>query len=587
MNYSVASCWSIGYKSRSKLRGLSQHKRTGAPVNENRKPYDYNQVRTKGQAEVASNPAICSASFPLGSNDIHTEKERYYRVLLKVYLFFYLCILLLYITLFILVKTYKKSIAFSYIQIVWDVVFVTAIIYLTGGSRSIFSFLYILSIINASIILFRYGSFIIASISSALYTTLLLLENYNVIKYITTIMPNYISLFPTRSSDIFFNIFINIAAFFIVAYLSSYLAEQLRRTGEELKGFQLNYEELEAINKNIVQSISSGLITINKDSQITFLNQAAEELTGYSLAKAFNTNINEIFKGINLVSSSKLRGVNRFEFKYTKNRGKELYLGFSLSSLKDIKGNDLGKILIFQDLTKFKEMEEQLKMTDKLAAIGKMAAGIAHEIRNPMASISASIQMLQQEVALDRDNQKLMDIILRESDRLNSLITDFLLFAKPSKLIKEAVPLNLVIDETIQLLRHSPMYSSDIKIIREFNDDLLIIADPKQLRQVFFNLFINSFEAMPNGGELRLTTRRGIMRGNKMKDHVEIVVKDTGAGIPDKIIDQIYDPFFTTKEHGTGLGLAIVYRIIEHHDGHIFLNMKVSEGTEFHLLFPV
>jgi two-component system sensor histidine kinase PilS (NtrC family) len=344
-------------------------------------------------------------------------------------------------------KKTKKDREFGYIQLFWDILFVTAIIYLTGGSRSIFSFLYILSIINASIILLRRGSLVIASMSGILYALLLLLENYGLIEYVTTLAPDYITLYELRSTDLYFKLSINIAAFFVVASLSSYLAEQLKKTGEELKETQVDYKELEAINKNIVQSINSGLITINKDNLITFLNQAAEDLTGYSLARAHNMHINDIFKDIELEKSNS-GGGKRLELMYQKSEYEELCLGLSLSDLRDVKGNDLGKILIFQDLTSIKEMEERLTVNDKLAAIGKMAAGIAHEIRNPMASISASIQMLKQDMSLDESNKKLMEIILRESDRLNMLITDLLLFAKPTKSEREIVNLSPIMDDT-------------------------------------------------------------------------------------------------------------------------------------------
>jgi two-component system sensor histidine kinase PilS (NtrC family) len=486
-------------------------------------------------------------------------------------------------------KRSKNDIAFGYNQLIWDILFVTAIIYLTGGYRSIFSFLYILSIINASIILLRFGSFIIASISGILYSALLLLENYKVIKYVTALAPDNISLFPfpVKSADIYLRISINFAAFYVVAGLSSYLAEQLKKTGDELKEFQIDYEELEAINKNIVQSINSGLITINMDNFITFLNHAAEDLTGYSLAKAHNMHINDIFKDIDFNKTNGQTSTGRLELKYQKNGDEELFLGLSLSNLKDTKGKDVGKILIFQDLTKIKEMEERLMVNDKLAAVGKMAAGIAHEIRNPMASISASIQMLKQEMVLEESNKKLMEIVLRESDRLNSLITDLLLFAKPKKSAKEVVTLSPIMNDTIDLLVHSPTYNPDIDIIKEIDDNLTIKADSNQLKQVFSNLFLNSLEAMSNGGgELKLTIKKNRTE-NKNIEYAEIIVKDSGAGVPEKILDRMYDPFFTTKEQGTGLGLAIVYRIIENHNGQIYLNTDTDKGAEFHILLPI
>ncbi len=485
-------------------------------------------------------------------------------------------------------KKIRSSVTFGYNQLFWDIAFVTAIIYMTGGSHSIFSFLYILSIINASIILLKRGSFIITTSSSILYTLLLLLESFNVITYTISLDPSILVQRSLSLNEMLFKVSFNVGAFFTVAALSSYLAEQLRKTGEELKESQIDYEELEAINKNIVQSIGSGLITINNENKITFLNQAAEDITGISLARAYSMDIATIFTEVSFDANALGTGKNRFEFKYKKEDGKVFYLGLSLSHLRNAKGNDLGRIIIFQDLTNIKEMEEQLRVADRLVAIGKMAAVIAHEIRNPMASISASIQMLRQEEDMDESNKKLMDIILRESDRLNQLITDFLLFAKPSKLKKESTMISLIVSETLELLRHSPVYkNSRAKTITQIDDNITIHADPQQLRQIFYNLFINALEAMPDGGELKLTAQISTFEKTGGKEYVEIIVKDDGEGILSDIIDQIYDPFFTTKEHGTGLGLAIVYRIIENHDGQLFLNYDVEKGTEFHILLPV
>ena len=187
-----------------------------------------------------------------------------------------------------------------------------------------------------------------------------------------------------------------------------------------------------------------------------------------------------------------------------------------------------------------------------------------------------------------------MDIILRESDRLNLLITDLLVFAKPTKSAKEIVTLSPIMNDTLELLTRSPIYNANIKITKEFDDDLTIKADSKQLRQVFFNLLINSLEAMQNvSGELKLTIKKSHYKNDKYyvyddnTEHAEIIVKDSGTGIPERILDRMYDPFFTTKEQGTGLGLAIVYRIIENHNGHIYLNTDVDNGAEFHVLLPI
>ncbi|MCX5906527.1 MAG: ATP-binding protein [Deltaproteobacteria bacterium] len=223
-----------------------------------------------------------------------------------------------------------------------------------------------------------------------------------------------------------------------------------------------------------------------------------------------------------------------------------------------------------------------------MAAIGGLAAGLAHEIRNPLASISGSIEILKEERGNNPQKLRLMDIVLREVSRLNSLVEDFLLFARPSFPRKERIHLNQVVEEIIKMFTNNPDYSSGVEVTNESKDDLFIQGDAQQIKQVFWNLIINAAQAMPSGGEVRVELRKnsslplfpGLSQG-------EILISDTGVGIKEEDMGRIFDPFFSTKEDGTGLGLSIVHRIVEGHGGKVAVRSQLGKGTSFTLFFPI
>jgi two-component system sensor histidine kinase PilS (NtrC family) len=258
----------------------------------------------------------------------------------------------------------------------------------------------------------------------------------------------------------------------------------------------------------------------------------------------------------------------------------------------------MGYTLIFQDITRFKEMEEQMKRVDKMAAIGQLAAGMAHEIRNPLTSLSGSIQVLKSELVLDHPGQRLMDIILRESERLNALIRDFLLFAQPPRINRNLWKIGNILEETVDLFINSQEYHEGIRIIRpQSHDSIQAMIDPDQMKQVFWNLLINAAQSMSNGGELHLQLQKGeedLLATNlpwspprKTREWVRISIVDSGCGIAEHEKEKIFEPFYTTKDGGTGLGLSIVHKIIENHDGVIKVESEVGKGSTFTILLPV
>ncbi|MFA5585846.1 MAG: ATP-binding protein [Saccharofermentanales bacterium] len=451
------------------------------------------------------------------------------------------------------------------VQIVWDLLFATLLIYVTGGIGSIFSFLFILIIVSSSVFLSRKEVLFVASAAVILYGSLLDLQFFGYLPRI-----GYLQL-PERidGSQVFYAVFVNVIAFFLTALLSGTASERLRRSESALEKRLIDFEELDILNRAILSNITSGLMIINSSGEIRSFNAAASKITGFSLEEVYDRKVGDVFPHLHLfnregdflvVPRGDARILNRF--------GQPLVLGYATSRVQDPQRGDLGLLITFQDLTQFKKMEEQLKRGDRLAAVGRLASGMAHEIRNPLASISGSVQLLMENPHTADEDRRLMGIVVKEANRLSNLLTDFLVFARPKPPSPEEVSVSALLDELVGMLATDPRFSR-LEIRREYDSNLRMHLDRQQFYQALWNLVINSAEAMPHGGRLLIGADR---TGG-------IYIEDTGAGIPETIRDRIFDPFFTTKESGTGLGLANVYAIVAAHGGRIEVAAGHEEGT--------
>ncbi len=479
-----------------------------------------------------------------------------------------------------LLKKIENLSFLAYLQTSGDILLVTALTYLTGGVDSGFSLLYHLTIISSSIILYRRGGYLSASLSSILYGAMLDMQYYNVFGFVRS--QNFTAV------QVLFLVFINILSFYIVGLLSGYLAERLRKTRQELQEKSVDFEGLRVLQEHILRSVGSGILTMDLQGNIASWNPAAEQITGYrydEIKSRWQQVFGEGMKGIFGHTDSLKARPFRFDGQIKKKDGSTAILGMTASLLKDEANAVRGIILIFQDITKLIEMEEQVRTQERLATVGSLAAGIAHEIRNPLASLSGSIQVLQGELNLHGDNKHLMDIVVRETDRLNTIITEFLEYARLKNAQNDQIELLPILDETIMLLKNCKDCSCDIRISHTIAPDVVIRGDAQRLRQVFWNLLINACQAMPQGGEIVITAKP-FTRENDDTSWWEISIADTGRGIAYDDRDKIYNPFFTTKTGGTGLGLAIVFRIIEDHRGTITVDSVPGKGTQFIIRLP-
>lgn len=469
-----------------------------------------------------------------------------------------------------------------YLQLSMDVVLVTFLVYLTGSIGSNYSLLYTLIIIYSVIFIGRNGGLVFASISSIAYGTLLDLEYYRIIPTIYAVGRDY----SVTSGDVFVRIIVHIVSFYVLAFLASIVVEQEKKTRSLLEEKESAFNQLDLLFRSIIESVDTGVMTVNLQGRIKTFNRAAEEITGFQLKEIENRRIEEIFPQFSPFFDQKNAEIskNRRELIIYGQNNKKVHLGCSLSPLKDRHGRQIGHILIFQDLTEIKLMEDNLEKSKRLALIGEMAAGLAHEMRTPLASITGSIQLLGQTTNLEETDRRLMQIILRGKDQLDNFVRDFLLLAKPIPLIREVVDVNEVADETLEQLAVSPESKTQVKVLKIFSSGNYAFANRDQIRHIIQNLVLNAMQAIDDHGTVSVEIKT--IKLEDRKSYAEIKITDDGCGIEDKYIHRVFEPFFTNKEKGTGLGLAIVSRIVDGYGGKIRIVSRVDQGTSITVWLP-
>ncbi len=476
---------------------------------------------------------------------------------------------------------------FAYLQIGVDLLLETFLVMRTGIIESPFPVLYIIPIALASLILRRWGSLMTAGVSVILFGLCTNIQLYGLVESASWFQRSGLSVGET------FHIFgIHALAFIVVGYLSGTVAEQLERTDQSLVEKERGLSRLQAFHENVVQSISSGVFTTDPEGRITSFNRAAQEVTGYAVEAVRGWPWWEVFSweqdGVPGMTPATLAVPYRFEAESKRADGNRLVLGVTLSALTDA-GGQIGLVGVFRDLTKIRDLEEEMRRREWLATLGEMSAGMAHEIRNPLAAMAGAMQMLRKDLAGDETNVRLMDIAVREARRLDSIVTDFLLYARPPALNLKECDIDALVSETLDLIRHEAQAQPGVTLTANHGKGPMTAqADPDQLKQVFWNLAVNAFQAMPSGGHLRISTgRRRVASGGRSGDVIEVAFQDTGEGIKKQELDKIFFPFFTTKKQGSGLGLAAVHRIVDLHSGWIRVDSHEGKGSCFTVCLPV
>lgn len=487
---------------------------------------------------------------------------------------------LLYIGVGQLLRSRKINLA---IQLAGDLLVETLLVYFTGALDSPFSFLYLVSIITASMMLYRRGGLFAASGAVILYGALGDLIMYGLIP-----LPEQSWIVPTAwtTSRLYLNVATNFAGFYATALLTAYIAEKLQKTSEELDANRQNLAALRALNQNVVESIPSGLITLSPEGSVSFVNPAGCAILRSESRQTIGRHISEIgfFRAEEWERARKTieaDGVVRVEKNHFRGADDEQTVGYALTPLHTLEGRASGYTLIFQDLTDMKKLEAELRLKDRMAAVGELSAGIAHEIRNPLAAIAGSVQVLRKSEALSQQEQRLMSIILKESERLNKSIADFLRFVRPQEKRTAEFDIAASLSETLDLLINSPELGPDHRIERQIAPPSFVVAgDADQIRQVFWNLARNAVQAMPLGGVLRVSTETA-------GDTYRICFNDSGRGMSELDQRRLFQPFRTNFPSGTGLGMAICYRIVQEHGGRIDVASRQGSGTSITVSLPV
>jgi two-component system sensor histidine kinase PilS (NtrC family) len=469
---------------------------------------------------------------------------------------------------------------FGWMLLALDVVLVTAVVASSGGPRSVFTLVYVLVVLEACFLLSRRAGLVMAGLANLLYMAVV---------WSGTILPFLQLGEPTESTALeVLTVFLNVGVLLVVAILAGSMAQRYHQAQEHLETQHKHLSDLQVFRDLIFESVGSGLIAVDPRGRITAFNRAAEAITGIGAPEALGRPWESIF-GISVDLERVRRAMagpggqsQRYEIELHRRDGRQIPVGATFWLLKSGQGESVGLIGVCQDLSSIKQMEARMRQADRLATLGRLSANIAHEIRNPLASMSGAIEVLAKELPQDAGSGRLVEIVLRESERLNRIIRDFLEYARPAPLALLHVNLAEILDEVLLLLEHrSP--AANIKVIREYGDTLPVRADPQQLRQAIWNLCINAVQSMPDGGEVRVGARE---LTDESPGRLQLRITDSGQGIPEKDLPHIFEPFYSTKPEGSGIGLALVYRVIQDHGGLVEVRSKPGAGTTFTLTLP-
>ena len=469
-----------------------------------------------------------------------------------------------------------------------DAVLVSAAVFLTGGVQSLFTILYMLPIVAASSMQSRRGGLQLAGFSTILLVGVVLAQYLHAYGYLELPRPISIGTALPGLQIAQFTVALNAFGLFGVALLSGSLAERVRVGEAQLEQATEEIADLQAFNQYVLDNLVSGLATADADNNLMTFNRSAMLITGrhgalpigepaaavLQLPVAFGANISQ--------DLARVRSM-RIDYIYQHLDGRMMDIGLSVAGLP-LPDGSRGYIYTFQDVTDVKRFEQNARLQQRLAAVGEMAAGIAHEIRNPLASMSGSMQMLKEELPLSGDQAQLMDIVLKESERLNQTIKSFLAYARPQRFSPQKLDLRPLVHETAMLLRNSTDIEATHRIeVEQSEAPVMIDADEAQIRQIIWNLATNGLRAMPDGGTLRLIAVHEVAGS----DLAVLRVEDEGVGIPPEEVEKIFQPFRGSFGKGTGLGLAIVHRIVTDYDGHIEVKPRPGRGTIFRVTFPL
>jgi len=452
-------------------------------------------------------------------------------------------------------------------QLLLDFSVVTAIVASTGGIYSVFAFLYIIAVLEVGILLSQVESLLAATFSSVLLACMAVLSQRGALSTMTP--------FRAQGGEAASHLIVQVFALYLTSFISGYWSFRLRK--------------MQMFQQGLLNNMSSGFLITDVSSVVRVINVAAQEILGYKRDEAIGKRSRHILKLPDggpdpmEMTLSRVEEFSSYEFRVVRCDGKEILLGITTNLLRDRRGRIDGVIGSFVDLTEIEKMRRELRNQDRLAAIGELAAGLAHEIRNPVAAIRGSVEELERNLDDPATARSLADIAIRECDQLNQIVTGFLQFARNSTTGQQKFDLRELLKEIVVLLRREAKQTPAPEIESSVGDDpVFVCMDRSQLKQAFLNIGKNALEAMFDGGTLHISLE---MVGGT--DEARVVLRDSGIGIPRDCLDKIFEPFFTTKKHGFGMGLAVVQKIVSSYGGSVLVSSEEGEGTTVTIALPV
>jgi len=471
----------------------------------------------------------------------------------------------------------------AYAQFAGDLLLITLLVYSVGGIASPFSLLYLIVIAVASTLLRRRAGVLVASAAYLLYAPLVLGLYFGWLPAAPHAPAETVSALRLA-----YNLAVHFVGFYAVALLTSYLAHNVARAEQALEEKSEDLADLQVAYRDVVQSIGSGLVTTDLAGTVTSANRAALDILGEIVEDADRELVGLPIHRTRLFDAARWRGIAAAGLGEEQIRaevevphgGEVATFGYTVSQLTDAAGDHRGYILVFQDLTRWRRLQEQMRLKDRMAAVGELAAGLAHEIGNPLAAISGSVQLLSGAVGEGPSERKLVEILLKESRRLDRTIKGFLRFARPRERVSVHFDIARLLSNNFELLRNSDEVSPRHRLTVALEPpSASLVADPDQVSQIFWNLARNALRAMPDGGELAVS-------GRLVGDRYRLQVADTGRGMAEEERANLFHPFQSFFDTGTGIGMAIVYRIVEEHGGRVDVESQPGRGTTITVDLP-
>jgi two-component system sensor histidine kinase PilS (NtrC family) len=475
----------------------------------------------------------------------------------------------------------QHPVVFGYIQIGVDLILITLLVHATGGAQSAYTFLYLIDVV---LVVLLPGRLAVVTCAGACASLMLAISLAGYWRWIPPLPGQTVLPWDMTQEELLFRSLIFLAGVASVGALGMNLSTQSRRARERLVRHQEIASDLALLHDDTIRCLSSGLATVELDGTITSINQAACDMLGITASRAVGQPLGEGMPALRylLENPGQDSAVRRQEVTVQRRDRVVFQLGVSVAPLTDHAGNVRGRVIHMEDLTELRRMEIQVQRAQRLASIGRLSAAIAHEIRNPLASISGSVEVLKTLPGTVPETRQLTDIVVREVDHLNSLITSMLEYARPQLEEHKPVDVSEVVREVASAFKQE---SRDVELqVGVVARGLAVIGGAQsQLRQVVWNLVRNAAEAMTEKGQIHVTVSDREVDGQRQ---VVVSVADNGPGIPKKNLDHVFEPFFSTKPKGTGLGLATVARIVEDHRGTIDIASEPNQGTTVTMQFP-